>query len=75
MVSSCAQGENDLACFQFFYLDGQDFVNVVYKCLLKDLPRLRPEFEKSLATLKIVAADSAFERGETTPIRTGAELP
>lgn len=52
MVSSYAQGERDLACFQFFYLDGQDFVNLVYTCLLKDLPRLRPEFEKSLATFK-----------------------
>ena len=60
MVSSYAQGEKDLACFQFFYLDGKDFVNVVYTCLLKDLQRLRLDFEKSLATLKTgVATDSA----------------
>jgi len=31
---------------------GFPFMNVVYTCLLKDLPRLRPEFEKTLSTLK-----------------------
>lgn len=57
LLSSYAQGEKDLACFQFFYLEGQDFVNVVYTCLLKDLQRLRSEFEKSLATLKTGPAE------------------
>jgi hypothetical protein len=56
LVSSYAQGARDLACFQFFYLDGQDFTNVVYTCPLADFKRLRPEFEKSLSTLQSIQA-------------------
>jgi|GEM_PF-5406599 len=54
------RGEIDAAALQYFFLQGEDFVNVVYTCLVKDLRRLRPEFEKSLATLKADdVADSA----------------
>lgn len=52
LIASYAFNEVDLAAFQFIFRTGADMVNVVYTCLLGDLDRLRPEFEKSLATLK-----------------------
>lgn len=51
-VSQYAYGALDLAVLQFVFRHQGNMVNVVYTCLLKDLPRFRPEFEKSLSTLK-----------------------
>jgi hypothetical protein len=61
LIISYAFGAVDLAAFEFVYRIGDEMVNVVYTCLLNDLERLRPEFEKSLATLKV---DEAPAKGK-----------
>ena len=56
-LTTFVRGELDVSALQYFFLQGEDFVNVVFTCLTKDLPRYRPQFEKSLATLQPRAAD------------------
>jgi hypothetical protein len=67
-LTTYARGDLDAAAFQFFFLEGEEFVNVVYTCLAKDMARLRPHFEKSLATLQASSADS-------DSVKTGAAKP
>jgi len=55
LVSRYAIGNLDLAAFQFSARVGGGLLNVVYTCLARDLDRLRPEFEKSLRTLKLAS--------------------
>lgn len=52
LVTSYVYGNRDLANLQFLFRDREEVVTLVYTCELKELDRLRPEFEKSLATLK-----------------------
>lgn len=57
VVISYAYGALDLSAFQFAFRRGDEIVTVVYTCLAKDLDGFRPEFEKSLATLKTGPAE------------------
>jgi hypothetical protein len=66
-LTTYARGEIDAAALQYFFLQGEDFVNVVYTCLVKDLPRFQPEFEKSLATLKSSSAADSMNTRATQP--------
>jgi hypothetical protein len=60
VVISYAYGTLDLSAFQFAFRHGDDLVNVVYTCLNEELARMKPEFEKSVATLKMDDSPAAI---------------
>ncbi len=51
LICSYVRGEINAKVLQFFFLDGNSFLNVVYTSLAKDFDKWRSVFEESLETL------------------------
>lgn len=52
LVFTYAYGALDLAAFEFITIYQDELTTLVYTCLAEDINSFKPEFEKSLGTLK-----------------------
>lgn len=52
LVSTYSRGELDLAVVQYVYVQGKEFVSIVFTCPAAELAVMRPRFEASVRTLK-----------------------